>query len=202
MAPFEVLYLSHPEVEIDPGVPTPQWRLSPVGRARMAAFAASGAVPAEARIVASTERKAVDGAEILAAALGTGFATDPRLGENDRSATGYLPPEDFERHVAALFARPDESVAGWETARAAQSRVVAAVTDILAGHPPGRPLVLVGHGCVGTLLKCHVAGRPIAQAEDQRETAHPGGGNGFAFDLAMRTLLCDWTRMERFGAAA
>ena len=29
-----VRYLTHPQVQIDPDVPVPQWGLSPVGRAR------------------------------------------------------------------------------------------------------------------------------------------------------------------------
>ena len=29
-----IRYLTHPEVVIDPSIPVPQWRLSPMGRAR------------------------------------------------------------------------------------------------------------------------------------------------------------------------
>lgn len=41
---------------------------------------------------------------------------DPLLGENDRSATGYLPHEEFEAAANAFFEQPDASFCGWETA--------------------------------------------------------------------------------------
>ena len=47
------------------------------------------------------------------------------LGENDRSSTGYLPKAEFEAVADAFFARPEESVRGWERAVDAQRRIVA-----------------------------------------------------------------------------
>jgi broad specificity phosphatase PhoE len=192
------LYVTHAEVVMDPDVPVPEWGLSVEGRRRVEAFAARGVLPQGARLVASTERKAVETAGILAAALGSEVETYSDLGENDRSATGYLAGRAFEAQVAAFFARPEESAAGWETAAAAQARMVAAVGRILA-KPGDVPLVVfVGHGGVGTLLKCHCARRPIARAEDQRVRASPGGGNCFVCDLAQTELASDWQPMESF----
>lgn len=37
--------------------------------------------------------------------------------ENDRSSTGFLPPEEFEVVADAFFAQPGVSVRGWETAQ-------------------------------------------------------------------------------------
>jgi len=59
--------------------------------------------------------------------------------------------------------------------------------------------LLVGHGGVGTQLKCHIADRKIARTEDQPSN---GGGNIFAFDLETKSLLCDWTPMEEFSGIA
>lgn len=64
--------------------------------------------------------------------------------------------------------------------------------------PAGRQAVFAGHGCVGTLLKCHIGGRAIARHEDQRVVAHPGGGNLFAFELAAKRLICEFTPMENW----
>ena len=64
------LYITHPEVVIDPGVPMPRWGLSSVGRARAEAFAARRLLPAGTEIFSSTEQKALDLAEILAAPIG------------------------------------------------------------------------------------------------------------------------------------
>ncbi|MFZ5730653.1 MAG: histidine phosphatase family protein, partial [Pseudomonadota bacterium] len=88
-------------------------------------------------------------------------------GENDRSATGFVPPDPFERLADAFFAHPEESVRGWETAAAAQGRIVAATMEILQAHPGPGDVAIVAHGGVGTLLLCHLKGLPIARAHDQ-----------------------------------
>jgi len=190
------LYITHPEVVIDPNVPTPRWGLSPTGMARARAFAARGLVPRGWPIVASTEQKAIDLAQILAESTGGEVRLDAALGENDRSSTGYLRPEQFEALVDRFFGDPDANPEGWESAREAQRRVVEAVRVTLAGI--GGPALFCGHGAVGTLLKCHVGGRAIARREDQRETAWKGGGNVFAFSLEPRRLVDDWVAMEDF----
>ncbi len=118
----------------------------------------------------------------------------PHFGENDRSSTGFLPPEQFEAAADEFFAHPAQSWNGWETADDAQARIVEAVGHVLIDHQEDRPILFVGHGAVGTLLKCRIAGRAISRTEDQPA----GGGNLFAFRLGERKLLCDWTPVERF----
>lgn len=187
------VYITHPEVLIDPDIPVPQWGLSEVGQARADKLATRANFSPDTLFVSSTERKALELANILASGEMARVISDEGLGENDRSATGFLPPDQFEIMADRFFATPDESTEGWETARAAQTRIVEAVTRFLALYPD-RPLVFCGHGAVGTLLKCHVGGRAIARSEDQPA----GGGNFFRFDLARRALLCDWTPIEHF----
>jgi broad specificity phosphatase PhoE len=195
------LYVTHPQVVMDPNVPVPHWGLSPVGADRARAFAAHPLLAGIARIVSSDERKAVELAGIIAEASGAPVSVDPDCGENDRSATGFVPPDRFEELANAFFAHPDQSVEGWETARHAQQRIVNAFERALATHDLATPLVLAGHGAVGTLLKCHLDGRTISRDEDQRRTGDPGGGNVFAVRLKDRRLLCDWTPMEQLPAA-
>ncbi len=190
------LYITHPEVEIDPNVPVDRWGLSETGRQRANTFARRNLLPKSAPIFSSTETKAQELAQILSSVTGSKVKDDPDLGENDRSATGFLEPAEFESYVKQLFTHPEKSVAGWETARNAQKRIVATMENILARHDASQPLILAGHGCVGTLLKCHYGGREIKQSEDQRQLAHPGGGNVFVFDPLHRKLLCDWATME------
>ncbi|MFT3978815.1 MAG: histidine phosphatase family protein, partial [Sphingomonas bacterium] len=122
-------YLSHPEVRIDPAVPVPQWGLSDVGRARVAAFARGPWARRFTRIVSSDEVKAQETARLIGDAIGVAVETGGNMGENDRSATGFLPPDEFEQTADAFFARPDESVRGWERALDAQRRIVTAVRD-------------------------------------------------------------------------
>ncbi len=161
-----ILFVTHPEVVIDPATPVPEWGLSDIGRRRMATFAASPDAAGLTAIWSSEETKAREAAAILADGLGLAVRTHAGLGENDRSATGFLPPPEFEAVADAFFARPEESVRGWERAIDAQDRVVAAFAEAVAASPPG-PIAVVAHGGVGTLLLCRLAGRPIDRAEDQ-----------------------------------
>ncbi len=144
------------------------------------------------RIISSDETKAVETAKGLAAAAGISVEVVDGMGENDRSATGFLPPDEFEKAADQFFAAPEQSFKGWERAVDAQARIVSAVEHILATHDPDMPIAFVGHGGVGTLLKCHLLHIPINRSQDQP----PGGGNLYCFDLANRALKCDWTAME------
>jgi len=186
------LYITHPQVQIDPSVLVPDWGLSAVGRARAETCARQPWVQRLTRIISSGERKAIETAEILAAAAGLRIEIDPSTNENDRSATGFLQPSDFEKAADWFFAHPEESYRGWERATDAQARIVGAVDAILATHDANKPIAFIGHGGVGTLLKCHMSGTPISRQKDQPG----GGGNLFCFSLADRRISCDWTAME------
>lgn len=165
-------YLTHPQVAIDPAVPVPDWGLSDRGRARVDRLAASDWVLGIGRIVSSAERKALVTAHPIAARLGLPVIVAPASHENDRSATGFLPPPEFETVADRFFAEPETSIRGWERAVDAQARVADAITEALAGIDAGRVLV-VGHGGVGTLLWCRLRGLPIDRCHDQPA----GGGN-------------------------
>jgi broad specificity phosphatase PhoE len=188
------LYITHPQVRIDPDIPVPRWGLSDLGAARAREAAKSDWARKLGRIVSSDEVKAIETAEILSLASGISIEIAEDTHENDRSATGFLPPPQFEDAANWFFAHPEESFKGWERAVDAQSRIVSAVTRILAYHDPSVPIAFVGHGGVGTLLKCHLAGSPIARDRDQPG----GGGNLFCFTLADRTVSCDWTPIEKW----
>ena len=99
-----LIFVTHPEVEIDPAVPVPRWRLSDRGVARMRAFVASDVVAGVSAVWASTETKAIEAAGLLAARHGLPVQVREDLGENDRSATGFVPPDPFERLADAFFA--------------------------------------------------------------------------------------------------
>lgn len=185
------LYITHPQILIDPAVPVPDWGLSEHGRERAAFAASSDWARQMGRVVASTERKAIETADILTAGR-LAIETDHTMGENDRSATGFLPPDAFEDAADQFFAHPQTSFRGWERAVDAQARIVSAVERVLVDHDLKIPIAFVGHGGVGTLLKCHLKGTPIRRDGDQPA----GGGNLFAFRLADRAVTCDWTPIE------
>jgi len=143
-------------------------------------------------VASSTERKAIDGATILAAHLNLIPVTHQGLGENDRSSTGYLPKPEFEAMADEFFAHPNESVAGWERAVDAQARIIAAIHDVLEAAPSG-DVAIISHGGVGALLLCHLRGSPISRDADQP----PGsGGHVLAFERRDRTLLHGWQTID------
>ena len=134
-----------------------------------------------------------DGAEILAAAIGNISRPLAALGENDRSATGYLPKAEFEATADAFFAKPHDSVRGWEKAVDAQQRIEQAIGTVLAETPPGEDIAVVSHGGVGALLLCWLKGCGISRAEDQ-----PGadGGNYYCFERETYSLLHGWVLVD------
>ena len=101
-------------------------------------------------------------------------------GENDRSSTEFLPPDEFERVADEFFKDPAQSVRDWETAAHAQRRIVDAVSNIVVRTAGARSIAIVSHGAVGTLLYCHLRGVPISREYDQPAN---GGGNFFSFPL-------------------
>ena len=187
-----VSFVTHPEVVVDPRIPVPQWKLSAQGIARAHRMLEQDWVANIGYIVASEERKAMDTAELLARHRGLSFATRAELGENDRSATGYLQREEFEATADLFSKQPDRSVRGWEPARAAQARIVDAIDGILKTAPPVN-IAVIAHGGVGALLLCRLKGVPISRAEDQ---PGEGGGNFFVFRRADRALLQGWRPID------
>lgn len=196
-----LLFVTHPEVVIDPDQPITDWPLSEVGRARMVQFAetlAAGTVPVVG-VWSSDERKARDGAEIIAAHLGLDPRIEHGLHENDRSATGYIAPPEFWEVVAQFFGRPDDSVRGWETARDAQARIVQSVERVLAAETAPGLVVVVSHGGVGQLLTAHLQGVEIG-LEDR--PGNSGGGCWIAIDRQDRRLASAWRDIEEYGPAS
>lgn len=162
-------YVTHPEVVVDPGVPVPEWGLSERGRSRLERMLDQPWVAGLTRIVSSGEAKALEAAAVLGAHCGLDVERRDGTGEIDRTVPGFLPPAEFEVVADACFARPEVSSAGWEPAAAAQSRITAALADLL--DATGATAV-IGHGGVGTLWYCHLAGLAIARRWDQPGQGH------------------------------
>jgi broad specificity phosphatase PhoE len=187
-------FITHPDVVIDPAVPVPDWPLSARGRSRMRAALTQPWLASVGSLWSSQERKALDAAGILANHLRLPVRQITELGENDRSATGYLPRAAFEAVADQFFAQPDQSVRGWESAIDAQRRIVAAVDRIIAdAGPDGTDIAVVSHGGVGALLLCHLLGCPITRVHDQPAN---NGGNMFAFDTVTRRPLGLWQPID------
>lgn len=189
---MNVYFITHPEVVVDPHVPVTQWNLSPLGTMRVRRMLEQDWVSRIGCIASSSERKAAEMAEILSAHLALPYTFHADLGENDRSATGYLPREEFEVTADLFFAHPDRSVRGWETARAAQLRIARAIDRVLDEAPAG-DVAVIAHGGVGALLMCHLKGIAISRTEDQPGS---GGGNFFVFRGRERILVQGWRPID------
>lgn len=192
---MKLIYLSHPEVAIDPDVAVPDWGLSAVGQARIEAAALAGWPRGIARIASSDERKARDTARLLAEPLGIEVRIHPGLGEIDRSSTGYVPYERHEELADRLFAAPDISADGWETARAAQGRAMRALAEVMAEGTGD--LLIVGHGGVGTLSWCALSGAEIGRNHDQ-----PRGGCVWTAEGVPLRADAGWRLLEEVVAEA
>jgi broad specificity phosphatase PhoE len=186
-----IRYLTHPQVKIDPVIPVPSWGLNEVGRARTEAIASTGRLSETRQIISSAERKAIETAEIIAARLNIEVEVREAMHENDRSATGFLMPDEFEAVANQFFAQPHTSIRGWERAIDAQLRIVREVEHVLSRKRPG-DVLFIGHGGVGTLLYCHYAGFAIGRTYDQPA----GGGCFFAFTGDGRRVQHSWCRLE------
>ncbi|HWT61252.1 MAG TPA: histidine phosphatase family protein [Ochrobactrum sp.] len=193
----KLLFISHPDVVIDPERPVPSWRLSTRGIDRMRRFAERPDLKAIQKIWSSTETKAIESAGVLAGVLGIGLSVDPRFNEIDRSATGFLSSGEHEAVADQFFALPNKSIHNWERAVDAQKRVVSALEAVTHRHQVG-DIAIVGHGGVGTLLLCHLANLPISRDYDQ-----PFQGHYWTYSLETNSILHQWRMIaERDFAAA
>jgi broad specificity phosphatase PhoE len=187
-------FITHPEVRVDLLVPVPEWTLSPFGRERMRRLLDQPWVASLGALWCSAERKARESALIIADVISVVPHVLPALGENDRSATGYVPKPEFEATANAFFAHPQVSIRGWETAADAQRRIVGAIGTLLHATPTERDIAIVSHGGVGTLLLCWLKGCDISRAQDQPGN---GGGNYFCFDRATRQVRHAWLPIDQ-----
>ena len=188
-----IYFVTHPNVIISRDVPVPEWPLSELGRARMTRGLDQPWVKDVTSVYSSTERKAIDGAQIMAQHLALAFKQVPELGENDRSSTGFLPPSEFEAVADEFFAKPDVSIRGWERAVDAQSRIVEAVQRLVASDQTAGAIAIISHGAVGALLSCKLSGKVIDRRYDQPAN---GGGNFFRFSLAPLMVHSNWAAID------
>jgi broad specificity phosphatase PhoE len=183
-------YITHPEVIVDAAVAVDHWVLSERGLARLGRLLEAPWVETVGRIVCSGETKARQTASVLADRRGLPIEIRALTGEIDRSATGFLPPEEHEACADACFARPAVSARGWERAIDAQRRIAAALEDLFVDDQAS-DVAVVGHGGVGTLWFCYLAGVPIERRWDQ-----PHQGHYFSVDLDARCPLHHWRPFE------
>lgn len=148
-----MLLVRHSLPELQPGVPSEDWRLSEEGKTRCGPLAERLAGFQPRLLLSSTEPKARETAELVARALGLEVQLSDGLRETARRTVGWLEPDELERGIRRLFERPEDVVYGEESAAAALARFEAAVEGL-----PGSAVV-VTHGTVLSLYVAAKTGR-------------------------------------------
>lgn len=146
-----LILVKHSLPALEPGVPSREWQLSDVGRARCIPLAERLGIYNPAIIAASAEPKATETGQIIAARLGVPIEVVADLHENDRTGQGWLGTAELEARIAQFFAEPERRIMGNETADEAHARFAAAVEAVCVRHPKGT-IVVVAHGTVITLF--------------------------------------------------
>ncbi len=155
----KLILIKHAPPQIEPGVSSHEWKLSPAGRERAAALAERLRPHAPAVVFTSDEPKAIETAEIVATALGVPHEVAADLEEHDRSNVPQMPTREFISSMALFFKKPSELVLGRETAEQAQRRVTVAIDRILSENSK-RDVAVVTHG---TVLALYLA--PIMEGD-------------------------------------
>ena len=133
--------------------------LSGVGVEQAARLPAALARFPLARLVSSPQRRAVQTAEPVAAALGLPIEVDERLAEYDREMTGYVPIEDLRTTRPGDWARMSagQLPAGVDEAAFA-ARITSGVADVVAAAGDDDTVALFSHGGVINMVLHAVLG--------------------------------------------
>lgn len=153
----ELILVKHSLPEIAPTPPASQWGLSEAGRLRCKTLADRLAAHRPDVIVASTEPKAMETAQIIASLLGKPLTMVQELREHDRGTVGFLAAERFEAAIARFFESPQSLVLGRETADQAHQRFARAIEAIIVRYPTDT-VAVVTHGTVIALFVARATG--------------------------------------------
>ncbi len=131
------------------------WDLSATGAEQAAALARLPFWDDVERVVVSSEAKTRLTVAPVLAARRLPMTVDPRFDEL-RRGSGWV--EEYAARVAEVFANPDRSIGGWESARDALARFREGV-DALSDVFPHETISLVGHGLTFSLFRAHLLGQ-------------------------------------------
>lgn len=146
-----LLLVKHALPDINPEVPSKDWRLGERGRAQSVRLAEALRPYAPGVVITSNEPKAAETGRIVADVLALPSRNAPGLREHDITGEPYFDnPADFEGAVKVLFDTPDQRRFG-ERAGEALERFEKAIRAALEPHPD-QTVVVVAHGRINTLF--------------------------------------------------
>ncbi len=153
MIAMTILYLiTHAHTEQRPDIDATSWTLSESGRAQAARLAEEPFWSTVTRAALSSEPKTRLTLEPVLRTRPISVMVDARLDELRRTPKWI---DDYVGHVAQVFASPNQSIGGWETAATAQARFLAGI-EALHRKFKGQTVALVGHGLTLSLYRAHL----------------------------------------------
>src|SRR5687768_5980275 len=123
----KLILIKHARPEVDPRVPSEQWRLGPEGLEGAKRLVGRLDRYRIARLYSSTEPKASETAQVLARPMDLSVVERPDLHEHERRKVPHMASREFISMVALFFKEPGRLVLGEETADEAYGRFAEAV---------------------------------------------------------------------------
>lgn len=154
-----LILVKHSLPEIAKSLPAREWILSEEGRRRARVLVDKLRFYQPEIIVASTEPKAMQSAEIVANELELEMLVAEDLHEHERGNAGFLSREVFERSVQQFFEKPDELIFGSESANQSYQRFRNAVNLVLK-QQKNHTIAIVTHGTVISLFVSRLTNLP------------------------------------------
>ena len=172
-----LILVRHSTPAIDPSMPSTEWPLSSAGIDVAKLLASHLATFNPVRLLSSAEQKAHETAEIIGAKSCLNIEVDRNLHEHKRDSGGFLPVQDFENGIAALFRFPRVKTFGDESAMDVFARIDASLSIAQSGGLT----VAVSHG---TALSIYMSQR--------------FGIDGFAFWRGLKTPMAIFIESNRW----
>lgn len=183
----ELIYITHPEVIIDADIDIDSWQISSLGWDRIQNLLLLDFWHIVEKVYTSTEPKAYAIAEEIKKEKGIGFEKIHDFREIDRSSTGMITPiSKYMQVVRSSYENPLSQIKGWESLNSVMLRNSKIVEKLKVKHLR-KTIVIIGHGCAGTTIKCHIKKISPSFQEDPQRT-----GCYFVADLETNTIINDW----------
>ena len=184
----KLIYVTHPTFELDKSKLPHEWELSENGL-KQAKLLVEMPFWKEVNVIySSIEPKATQVAKIASEKYNIPWFKEKDLGEANRTATPFLPMEEYMDAVQQAYNNPDSNINGWESHHQMMKRN-AIILEKIKKNNPDKTIVIVGHGGAGTTVKCTIKSIEPNFTEDPKQT-----GCIFIADLDTNTIIQDWVK--------
>jgi len=184
----KLIYITHPSVELDKNKLPHEWGLSEKGFEQAKILIEKPFWQEADVIYSSIEPKAIQVARLASEKYRCPWFQEKDLGEADRTATPFLPLEEYMLAVQEAYLNPDTNIKGWESHHQMMKRN-ATVLKKIKNNYKNKTIVIIGHGGAGTTIKCYIKGIEPQFSEDPKQT-----GCIFIADLDANTIIQDWQK--------